>query len=82
MKPQITLVYDPDVRDWEALYIDGKQITYGHTVDAQDVLEILARRDIIEFVQQNGTPGLTGYSFPEKLEDVQYDPDWTETYED
>lgn len=75
---KITMVYDPDVADWEALYVDEKLVLEGHSLVVQDVLDVLHGIGAIEYAQQNGTPALTGYRFPSKLEEVQYDPDYTE----
>lgn len=80
MKPHFTIVSNEE--DWEALYVDGKLFAQGHQVREDDILTALRRLNLITTENKLGTPGLTGYSFPEKLEDVQYDPDWTETYED
>lgn len=79
-KPHITIVSNDD--DWEGLYIDGKLFTQDHSLSAEDILRAMRSLNLITTEDKFGTPALTGYCFPEKLEHVQYDPDWTENYED
>lgn len=54
--------------DWEALYVNGKKVLEGHSLDAKQSLEAVGL--IVESVEVDADPYATDEAFPETLDSV------------
>ncbi len=64
---KITIVSNGD--DWEGVYLDGKLLAQGHSVDADDILVALGYK-VVDVLTEEGWLEDQGY-LPENLEDVK-----------
>jgi hypothetical protein len=56
--------------DWEGIYIDGKLVREGHSIDSDDVLEALGIDYVSRGVNQEWLEEMG--SLPDNLSDVQF----------
>lgn len=62
------------VEDWEALYIDGKLVDEGHSLDLVEVLRLLKIDVHSVYMESNPDEGDGDWYFADKLEDVKFEP--------
>ena len=61
----------PECADWEALYIDGKLVGEGHSLDARRVLECIEKYLVCEFEQIEISDEVAETGMPALLSDLE-----------
>ena len=61
----------PECADWEALYIDGKLVDEGHSLDAGRVLECIEKHLICEFEQIEISDEVAEMGMPTLLSELE-----------
>lgn len=66
---ELTLVR-PECGDWEALYVEGKLVAEGHSLDAMNVIECIAESLGIDYEFKEVPDEIAESGMPESLEDI------------